>query len=296
MRTPTLVESLPVANTLGEGVLWHPAQQAVWWTDIQQCKLYRYRLADKDLQVWDTPDRLACFGFIEGSEQLIAAFDGGFALYTPQTGERHWLSQPEYHLPNNRFNDGKVDRQGRFWAGTMVEQGEPQSIDEQASVYSWGDSPCAVKHLAGFQITNGLCWSPDSRTAYVADSPMGVYYAFDFDVASGSFSNRRIFATTPEGISPDGSCVDAQGNVWNAQWGGNRVVCYSPQGEVLQQLDVPVSQPTCVAFGGPDYSWLFVTSAREHLSATQLEAEPQAGNLLIYRTDTEGLPADYFRG
>src|SRR5690625_2688587 len=104
MRTPTLVESLPVANTLGEGVLWHPAQQAVWWTDIQQCKLYRYRLADKDLQVWDTPDRLACFGFIEGSEQLIAAFDGGFALYTPQTGERHWLSQPEYHLPNNRLD------------------------------------------------------------------------------------------------------------------------------------------------------------------------------------------------
>src|SRR5690625_5420916 len=80
----------------------------------------------------------------------------------------------------------------------MVEQGEPQSIDEQASVYSWGDAPCAVKHLAGFQITNGLCWSPDSRTAYLADSPLGVYYAYDFDADSGSFSNRRIFATTPE--------------------------------------------------------------------------------------------------
>ncbi|MDQ2077103.1 SMP-30/gluconolactonase/LRE family protein [Marinimicrobium sp. ABcell2] len=295
MRAPELIKSLPVANTLGEGVLWHPAQQAVWWTDIQACKLHRYHPESESLDTWNTPDRLAAFGFIESSDQLIAAFDGGFALYNPHTGERHWLSQPESHLPNNRFNDGKVDRQGRFWAGTMVERGEPQSIDEQASVYSWGDSPNAVKHLSGFQITNGLCWSPDSRTVYLADSPLGIYYAYDFDPASGSFSNRRVFAKTPKNIGPDGSCVDANGNVWNAQWGGSRVVCYSPEGEVLQQLDMPVSQPTCVAFGGPDYSWLFVTTARENLTPSLLQAEPEAGNLFIYRTDAAGLPADYFR-
>ncbi len=296
MQVPEFIESLPVANTLGEGVLWHPAQQAIWWTDIEGRKLYRYNPTTRVLDHWPTPERLTAFGFIEGKDQLIASFDCGFALFTPQTGELHWLQNPEAHLPNNRFNDGRVDRQGRFWAGTMVESGDPPTVDEEAGLYCWDGSQNCIKHLSGLRISNGLCWSPDSSVVYLADSPRLNYYAYDFDIQSGSFSNRRIFVKTPEGIEADGACVDADGNVWNAQWGGSRVMCYSPEGKVLLQLDLPVSQPTCVAFGGPDYSWLFITSARAGMSEAQLEAEPEAGNLLIYRTDMEGLAADYFRG
>lgn len=295
MRAPELIKSLPVANILGEGVLWHSAQNALWWTDILGKKIYRYHPQSDSLQHWSTPERLTAFGFIEASDQLIASFDCGFALFTPQTGELHWLQNPEAHLPNNRFNDGKVDRQGRFWAGTMVEQGEPPTVDEEAGLYCWDGKNC-IKHLSGLRIANGLCWSPDSKTVYLADSPRGVYYAYDFDIQSGAFSNRRLFAKTPNGIGPDGACVDAQGNVWNAQFGGGRVLCYSPLGEVLQELKVPASQTSCVAFGGPDLSWLFVTTGREHMSEEQIAAEPESGNVFIYQTDTKGLSADYFRG
>ncbi|WP_341936798.1 SMP-30/gluconolactonase/LRE family protein [Marinimicrobium sp. C2-29] len=288
--------SLPVGNLLGEGVLWHPDQQAAWWTDIQARRLFRYHPATEALETWDTPERLATFGFIEGSEQLIAAFDLGFALYHPQTGECHWLAQPEADLHSNRFNDGKVDRQGRFWAGSMVEHGDPLASDPAGALYCWSDTQQAACQLSGLGITNGLCWSPDGRTAYLSDSARHCYYAYDFDPHSGSFSNRRVFARTPEGVGPDGACVDAEGNVWNAQFGGGQVVCYSPDGEVLLELDVPVSQPTCVAFGGPDLSWLFVTTARENLSKAQLAQEPEAGNLLIYQTDVKGLPVDFYRG
>ncbi len=121
-------------------------------------------------------------------------------------------------------------------------------------------------------------------------------FTYDFEPHSGSFSNRRVFALAEEGTGHDGSCVDAEGNIWNARFGGGKVVCYSPEGDVRLELAVPVSQPTCVAFGGPDLSWLFVSTAKENLSEAQLMKEPQAGNLLIYRTDVKGLPVDFFQG
>lgn len=299
MRQPQWIKSLPVGNVLGEGVLWHPDQNALWWTDIHGCRLYRYHPGSDSLTEWSTPERLTAFGFVASShapQTLIAAFDQGIAWYTPETGERHWLAQPEADKPGNRFNDGKVDRQGRFWAGTMVEQGDPLDDEEGGSLYCCQADATVTSHLKGLGITNGLSWSPDSRTAYLSDSARGVYYAYDFEPHSGSFSNRRVFALAAEGTGNDGSCVDAQGNIWNAHFGGGKVVCYAPTGEVLLELEVPVSQPTCVAFGGPDLSWLFVTTARENLSEAQLAQEPEAGNLLIYQTDVKGLPVDFFRG
>ncbi|WP_347329795.1 SMP-30/gluconolactonase/LRE family protein [Marinimicrobium locisalis] len=298
MRQPEWITSLPVANELGEGVLWHPRQQALWWTDIHGRRLYRYHPESHGLTQWPTPERLATFGFVENShpQTLMAAFDKGFALYTPETGACHWLAQPEIDRPGNRFNDGKVDRQGRFWAGTMVEEGDPLADDEGGALYCWkGDTPLEPQ-LKGLGICNGLCWSPDSRTAYLSDSGRGVYYAYDFEPHSGSFSNRRVFALAEEGTGHDGSCVDAEGNVWNARFGGGKVVCYSPEGEVLLELKVPVSQPTCVAFGGPDLSWLLVTTGTENLPEKQRAKEPEAGNLLIYQTDVKGLPVDFYKG
>ncbi|MGD8177269.1 SMP-30/gluconolactonase/LRE family protein [Marinimicrobium sp. ARAG 43.8] len=303
MRQPQWLCSLPVHNTLGENVLWHPHRAELWWTDIHSRRLYRYALgsgaepASGTLTHWQTPERLAAFGFVpgDGAQTLIAAFDRGFALYTPDTAECHWLAQPEAHLPNHRFNDGKVDRQGRFWAGTMVERGDPL-VGEGAALYCWSGASGAQRHLQGLGVSNGLSWSPDSRTAYLSDSARGVYYAYDFDAPSGRFSNRRVLALAPEGVGHDGACVDTQGNLWSAHFGGGRVVCYAPDGEERLVLDVPVSQPTCVALGGPDLSWLCITTARENLSESQLAKEPEAGNVLIYQTGAKGLPVDFFRG
>lgn len=298
MRQPHWIKSLPVGNVLGEGVLWHPDQQSLWWTDIHGCRLYRYHPDSDSLTEWATPERLTAFGFVASSQApqtLIASFDKGFALYTPETGDCHWLAHPEADKPGNRFNDGKVDRQGRFWAGSMVERGDPLADEDGGALYCWTGEGQIQPHLRGLGISNGLCWSPDSRTAYLSDSARGVYYAYDFEPHSGSFSNQRVFALAPEGTGHDGSCVDAGGNIWNALFGGGQVVCYSPEGEVLLKLDVPVSQPTCVTFGGPDLSWLCVTTARENLSEAQLAREPEAGNLLIYQTDVKGLPVDFFR-
>jgi len=304
-----LVHSLKVENILGEGVLWHPRQGSLWWTDISACRLYCYEPGTDRLDSWQTPERLSAFGFIEPKkakagtaaegttpQTLIAAFDKGFALYTPASGEYHWLAQPELHLPRNRFNDGRVDRQGRFWAGTMVEDGDPLAAGEAGSLYGYSGASGLQHQLKGIGISNGLCWSLDGRTAYLADSARRIYYAYDFDPPSGSFSNRRVFARAPAGVAPDGACVDAEDHVWNAHYGGGRVVCYAPDGDILRQLDLPVSQPTCVAFGGPELSWLCVTTAREGLSEAQLAREPEAGNLLIYQTQTRGLPPDFFQG
>ena len=118
---------------------------------------------------------------------------------------------------------------------------------------------------------------------------------YDFDAQNGQLSNKKIFAKVPPGIEPDGACVDQQGYVWNAQWGGGRVVRYSPAGEVDRILNLPVTQPTCVALGGPEMNWLFVTSARKGLSNSQLAVQPQAGALFIYQTDVCGLPEDRYR-
>lgn len=298
MERPEFIRSLPVGNELGESVLWHPQRETLWWTDLHSRRLYCYDPASDRLNDWQTPERLCSFGFVAGDAEapqtLIAAFAPGLALYTPQTGDCHWLARPESDRPANRFNDGKVDRRGRFWAGTMAEPPEPGQ--PAGSLYVCTGEGEVSARLQGFAVPNGLSWSPEGTTAYASDSAHSVYYAYDFEPHSATFSNRRVFARTPEHAGPDGSCVDAAGNVWNAQFGGGKVVCYSPEGEVLLELDVPVSQPTCVAFGGPDMSWLFVTTARENLSQAQLAKEPGAGNLLIYRTGVEGLPADFFRG
>jgi L-arabinonolactonase len=286
-----LIDTVEVGNTLGESVLWCERQQAVWWTDIHESRLHRYIPAQRDLTTYTLPERLTSFGFTEDEGQLICAFASGFALYRPESGEIHWLAQPEKHLPGNRFNDGRVDRQGRFWAGTMVERA---ADGVTGSLYRLAGREC-VKILDGIQISNSICWSPDSSRFYFADSPKYRIFSYAFDSQAGIPSDPQIFASTQAPYEPDGSTVDAQGYLWNALWGGGKVVRNAPDGSIAETLHLPVSQPTCVAFGGRDLNLLLVTSARVGLSVEQLNHEPQAGNLFIYRTPFTGLTEARFR-
>lgn len=279
-----LVKTLPVANQLGECPLWHPERQQLYWTDILSDKLYRYTPATDEVEVFDTPERLASFGFIHNSDWLICGFASGIARYQPHTGERQWL----YRLPDQRelrLNDGRVDPRGRFWVGAMIENDAhtAQPGYPEARLYCCEPDGRVSEHLGDIRISNSLNWSPAGDRLYFADSPRHEIYTFAFDAARGQLGEKTLFARTASGVHPDGSAVDAEGCLWNAHWGASQLVRYHSDGEVSGVFELPLSQPTCCAFGGEDFTTLFVTSARCDLDESQLAQQPEAGNLLIYR-------------
>lgn len=286
---------LPVQNTLGEGVLWDDRSGAFWWTDIQSCKLYRFTLAQEKLDVFHTPERLCAFGFTEDPGLLVAAFESGFAAFRPENGYLRWLGKPFEGVAGLRFNDGRIDPAGRFWCGTMAEDGKTETI-QQSKLYCLNEELQISDHISNIHIANSLCWSPDGKYMYFADSPQQKIKRFDFDKAAGTCSKAEIFAETTAAIVPDGSVTDNAGFLWNAQWGGAQVVRYAPDATLDFSLELPVSQPTCVAFGGPDLNLLCVTTANENLTDDALKSQPEAGNLFIYQVEATGLPAPLFKG
>ena len=293
MATATLVGSVQVENELGEGVIWDARSAALWWTDIEGRKIYRYQPADKQLDSWATPERLGCFARVVDSDHMICGFESGFAYFDPLCGDLQWLHEVDKNNKTTRLNDGRADRQGRFWAGSMVEGGQAgvgagalYCLDQQLN------SSCKV---SGLSISNGLCWSPDSAFLYHTDTPMRRIDRYEFATDTANISNRTTFAQTAKGCFPDGSTVDSQGYLWNAQWGGSQVVRYSPEGEVDLIIPLPVSQPTCVAFGGPQLDLLFITSARQGLKPEALEAQPEAGNVFVFQTDVTGISDPAFK-
>ena len=282
-----LVDMVPVQNILGEGVLWNARDARLWWTDIQGRRLFRYDPVTRTLDEIATPERLCSFAFVAASSRLIAAFESGLALYDPASGAVEWLYRLEQGTAPVRFNDGRTDRQGRFWAGTMVEGEGREPLGRLYCLDRSGRVTCRPDHVL---ISNALCTSPDGSLLYFADSPRRTIFVFDLDRSSGVLSNRRRFVKTPEGALPDGANVDHEGFVWNAHWGAGRIVRYAPDGRIDRTVEVPASQPSCIAFGGPQMNLLFVTSARDGLRDDILLNQPSAGNLFVYQTDITGLP------
>ncbi|WP_337843375.1 SMP-30/gluconolactonase/LRE family protein [Rheinheimera sp.] len=285
-----LIASFALGNLLGEAVVWHDASQSLWWTDIHGKALYQLSWPSQQVDKFELDERISCFAHLPENDSLAAefpllvAFASGFALYNPQTKQRCWLARPELGLPGNRMNDGRVDRQGRFWAGTMVEQDQGQ----RGSLYCLTQTGARAV-LTDLAIPNALCWSPDSRVMYHGDSPTGTIRRYQFDAASGAVTDGELFAQVPQG-EPDGAVIDAEGNLWVALWGGGALAQYRSSGELLALHPLPVSQPTCLAFGGPELDLLFVTSATVGLSEAQRAAEPLAGALLVYQSQSQGVP------
>ncbi|MBX9731411.1 MAG: SMP-30/gluconolactonase/LRE family protein [Sphingomonas sp.] len=270
---------------LGEGIQWH-SDAGLWWTDIQSSAIFQHDLAGGMTRRFATPERVGSFALIEGSGDLLCAFASGFGRFDPAAGTLDWLHRVEEPGGPRRFNDGRVDRSGNFWAGTMVEKG----TSSDAALYRLARDGALRVCVDGVTISNGLCWSPDGRVMYFADSPARTIYAYPVDPADGTLGARRVFATTPEGAYPDGATVDCEGCLWSAQWGASRVVRYRPDGTNDQILTLPVSQPTCVAFIGPDLRMLAITTARDGLEPAALADQPLAGDILVYKTIVAGLP------
>lgn len=289
-----LLASISVKNRLGEGIFWHAASSSVWWSDIHGKVLFQLHWPEQTLCQWPLPERISCFTLLNDTDPmaaeypLLVAFAAGFALYNADTGATLWLAKPQQHLTGNRFNDGRLDRQGRFWAGTMVEQAAADNA-ATGSLYRLDQQGCQ-QMLSGLYIPNALCWNHDSSLMYHADSPSQHINRYHFNPTSGEVGAAERFVTTPAGSEPDGAIIDAEDHLLCSLWGGNAIARYAPDGSLAALYPLPVSQPTCIALGGDKLDILFVTTATEGLSAEQLSLQPQAGNVLIYQYPHGGLP------
>lgn len=291
-----LIYFVPVDNELGECVLWEDLTETIWWTDIENKKLFSLAYHSKILETYNLPARLGSFAMIEGGHTFLAGFETGLATYEPITGTLEWLEEIYKEGSGIRLNDGRVDRQGRFWVGAMVENISPENkLEIAASLYQYSGDRILTVRATNLQISNSLCWSPDGTILYFADSPTNIIYAYDMVPETGQIGNKRIFAITEAGVHPDGSCVDADGCVWNAQWGAGQVVRYTPEGRVDYILKIPSSQPTCVSFGGPDLNQLIVTSSKLDMNQADAIKYPHSGSLFIYETPYKGIPETRFK-
>jgi xylono-1,5-lactonase len=279
-----------VHAVLGEGPVWVAREAALYWLDIRGRKIFR--LGDNgELSQWPTPFRVgsiaprASGGFIAGTDQGIAEID-------LSSGRMNLLFNPDEDLPSNRFNDGKVDRSGRFWAGTM----DDSEREASGSLYRFdADLSCATVDR-GYKVTNGPAFSPDGARMYHNDSARQVTYLFDLDEA-GVATNRRTFLQFAEGDGyPDGMTVDAEGCLWIAFWDGWAVRRFSPEGELLRAIEMPVARPTSCAFGGPNLDRLYVSSASIGLDETALAMQPNAGGLLMVTPGVQGIADIPFGG
>jgi L-arabinonolactonase len=291
MSEPELVDVVDVDNRLGEGVIWDARRGLAWWTDIEGRRLFRYDPVTSRTESRETPERLCCFAPVAGHDTLVAAFESGFAFFDPASGDVDWIAKIAADDPRTRLNDGRTDRQGRFWSGSMVEAVPREPATGVLYCLDHGLKVSEVLH--GIAISNSLCWSPDGRYAYHADTPTRRIDRYAFDADLGRFGARSDFCHTDDGCYPDGSIVDADGFLWNAQWGGGKVVRYSPDGDVDLELPVPAKQPSCVAFGGEALDRLFVTTATVDLD-DELARSDGNGALLVYRTGYRGLVESEF--
>ena len=279
-------------NVLGEGAVWCPLERLLWWIDISNPSLWRFDPRTARADDWPLPKPPGSFALRKNGGFLFA-FRNSLATLDAPGGELHWLEALGLALGNERFNDGKVDRAGRFWAGTLDRKlgsaiGQLYRVEPGFRVRAMD---------RGFTISNGIGWSPDDRTMYFTDTPSRRIYRYDFDAASGAIANRRVFVEVDAGHGgPDGLTVDADGYVWSAQFDRWHIHRYAPDGRLDRAIRMPVQRPTTCMFGGPDFATLFVTSARMDLSGAALAAQPHAGGVFALDVGVRGLPEPRFAG
>lgn len=278
----------PARALLGEGPVWSAAEDALYWVDIKRPRVLRYRLADGRREEFPMPSEIGCLGLVEGGG-LVAALRTGFVFLDLENGRIDPITNPEHDCPGNRFNDGKVDSAGRFWAGTM----DDAERDPSGCLYRLDRDLSVTRVDEGYVVTNGPAFSPDGRVLYHNDSADRRILAFDCDPDTGALTNRRTFARIERGY-PDGLTVDAEGGVWCALWDGWRVVRFTPDGREERSIELPVARVTSCTFGGSELDTLFVTSASIGLSETESAAQPLAGGLFSLQPGVLGLPTPAF--
>ncbi len=288
-----MVDIACVADTkdvLGEVPRWHPVERVLYWIDAFKPAIHRLDPATGRVESFTPPDKLGSFA-PRAAGGLLLAGRGGFSYYDPASGRLDRIVDPEAGGTVNILNDGRCDRRGRFWCGSMSRTMERAS----GRLYRLDRGNLAAVDDT-IWVSNGLCWSPDDTLMYFADSHVKTIFVYDFDLAAGEIGPRRVFATTEgqPGV-PDGASCDAEGFLWIAMFDG-ALLRYAPDGRIDRTIALPVSRPTACAFGGADLATLFVTTARFRLAPEKLAAETHAGGLLALDVGVKGLPEPLYAG
>ena len=277
---------------LGEGVFWHPLQERLFWFDILNKTLFSATAGGIMVDRFTFDTAVTAAGVIDADNLAIASAAGIYRLEL-STDTREIIAPLEADKAGNRSNDGRVDPAGGFWIGTMSLT-NPATTPSGALYQVRGSEVTTL--LTGIHIPNATCFAPDGKTAYFTDGVTNVIRKVAIDRETGlPVGEWQDFVTVKGPGGPDGAVVDSDGYLWNAQWGGSKIVRYAPDGSIDREVHVPVSQPSCPAFGGSDLKTLYITSAREGLSAAQLEKEPLAGGVFAIHVDVAGLPENLIK-
>lgn len=285
---------LDARNTLGEGIVWCTRTQSLYWTDIHASVLWCYRPADGSTRRWPMPERLASFALCEDDGWLLLGLESGLAFFHQESDRLIRIADVEAGLPT-RLNDGACDRQGRFVFGTLHEPIGGEARRAAGGFYRLHpDLTLEQLPLGSVAISNSIAFSPDGAIMYYCDSWKRTVHRCSYG-ESVADACMHIDLSHGQG-EPDGSAVDSEGGLWNAEWGSGRVVRYTPEGKEDLVISVPASQPTRVAFGGERLNMLYITSARDGLSAEALANEPHAGGLFAIEVPFTGMPEPRFTG
>ncbi|MBD2664830.1 SMP-30/Gluconolaconase/LRE domain protein [Richelia sinica FACHB-800] len=274
---------LPARARLGEGPIWSATEKVLYWVDIYNHRVNKFNSVTGQNLYFDVGDVVGSIA-IAGENRLIMAQRNGLTYLNTETGEVEPIISVEADLPENRFNDGKCDSQGRFWFGSMC-PGKPQG-----SLYRYDPDGSLHRMETGLTIANGLGWSPDDKTFYLTDSAQKQIYAYKFEPSTGNISDRQVFVDlTTESFYPDGLAIDQQGNIWSAMWDGWCVICFNPKGEEIWRINLPVQRPTSCTFGGENLDILYITSASVGLSEEEIQKSFYSGDIFSVSTAMTGL-------
>lgn len=280
-------------QNLAEGPIWCPRERALYWVDIRKPAVHRYDPATRGVAAWPMPDLVGSLAVCERGGVLVA-LRGRLARFDPASGHLESLVSVDAELPDNRCNDGKCDRRGRFWVGTMHNS---ERGGAAGALYRFDVRRGLARTVAGVEIPNSLAWSLDDRTMYFADTFHRQIYAYDYDLEQGEVGERHLFALLPEGGGvPDGSTVDAEGFLWTAVYRGGALHRYAPDGRLDRVVTLPMSQPTSCAFGGDGLDVLYVTSAHQGMTEVALAREPYAGAIIAIHVGVKGIAEPAFAG
>lgn len=277
---------------LGEGPVWVTKRKLVCWIDILNGLIHQYSPLHKKHTTIPVHQMIGTIAPCTNGN-LVAALQNGFAFINRETGNIDMITDPEDHLPNNRFNDGKCDPAGRFWAGSMAISEEKGA----GSVYALYKNLKSIKKISGVTISNGMAWSSDGKTFYYIDTPTFEIVAYDYEIATGNISNKKTIIKIDEKEgNPDGMTIDRDGMLWVAHWDGWQLTRWNPAtGEKLGSIRMPVAKVTSCTFGGEALDDLYITSARVGLTEKELEQQPLAGSLFVIKNcGYQGMPAFEF--
>ncbi|MEQ4778077.1 SMP-30/gluconolactonase/LRE family protein [Providencia huaxiensis] len=286
---------LDLKNNLGEGPVWDTQQQRLYWIDSLDGRVFSCTERGTEIKSWDVRQKIGSMALCKDGNSAIVALEKGIHLLDFATGETSLIHSPESDKSHNRFNDGKVDRQGRFVVGSMDMQEETPS----GALYRLDTDYSLHKIEQNIIVSNAPCWSPKGDTFYFADTWTGEIWKYDYDGLTGNISNRQTFCTvnTSSGGAADGATVDSEGYLWNALVYAGKIVRYSPSGEIDRIIEMPVKKVTSVAFGGENLDILYVTSmARPPLPRFPEDGQLRGSVFSIHNLGVTGIPEKRFGG